>query len=113
MDDISSHGRLLFLFLMTIPIQLFFVFVLSHLLPSFLDHASHNLSFLIFSWFNPNIKPPLTLSLSSPSQRLFQAGGRQGRGNLTGQSTQNSLSLDGGGEGRRRAIAALATAQWG
>jgi hypothetical protein len=82
MDDISSHGNQLFLFLMAIPIQLFFVFVLSHLLPSFLDHASHNLSFLIFSWFNPSMKPPLTLSLS-----------RQGRGNLTGQSTQNPLPL--------------------
>jgi hypothetical protein len=64
MDDISSHGNQLFLFLMTIPIQLFLVFVLSHLLPSFLDHASHNLSFLIFSWFNPSMKPPLTFSLS-------------------------------------------------
>ena len=32
---------MLFLFLMTIPVQLFFVFVLGHLLAPFLDHAPH------------------------------------------------------------------------
>jgi len=46
MDDISSHVNL-FLFLMTVPVQLLFVFVLPHLLSSLLDHASHN--FLPFS----------------------------------------------------------------
>jgi hypothetical protein len=43
MDVISSHEERLLLFLMTIPIQLLFVFVLSHLLSAFLDHASHAL----------------------------------------------------------------------
>jgi hypothetical protein len=47
MEGISSHQKRLFLFLMTIPVQLFFVFVFSHLLPAFFDHASHALpSFL-------------------------------------------------------------------
>jgi hypothetical protein len=41
MNPVSTHARALFLFLMTIPVQLFFVFVFSHLLPSFLYDASH------------------------------------------------------------------------
>jgi hypothetical protein len=42
MDPASAHGKGLFL-LMTIPVQLFLVFVFPHLLPSFLDHTSHSL----------------------------------------------------------------------
>ncbi len=37
----------LFLLLMTIPVQLLFVFVLSHLFSPFLDHTSHNSLLLI------------------------------------------------------------------
>jgi hypothetical protein len=44
MNPGSMHQGTLFLFLMTIPVQLFFVFVLSHLLPSFLHDASHSLT---------------------------------------------------------------------
>ena len=34
---------------MTIPVELLFVFMLAHLLPAFLDDASHDLlSFLLF-----------------------------------------------------------------
>ena len=44
---ISSHQNRLFLFLMTIPVELLFVFVLSHLLPAFLDHAPHDLPSLL------------------------------------------------------------------
>jgi len=47
-DVISSHQKRLFL-LMAIPVELFFVFVLSHLLSAFLDHASHDLPSLLFS----------------------------------------------------------------
>lgn len=43
MDVVSSHQERLFLFLMTIPVELLFVFVLSHLLSAFLDHAPHDL----------------------------------------------------------------------
>jgi hypothetical protein len=43
MDGISSHQERLLLFLMTIPVELLFVFVLSHFFPAFLDHASHDL----------------------------------------------------------------------
>jgi hypothetical protein len=43
MDGIASHQKRLFLFLMTIPVELFFVFMLSHLLSAFLDHTSHDL----------------------------------------------------------------------
>jgi hypothetical protein len=46
MDDVMSHEEL-FLFLMTIPVQHLFMFMLSHLLSSFLDHAPHNFSSLI------------------------------------------------------------------
>jgi hypothetical protein len=41
MNPSSSHGTRLFLFLMAIPVQLLFVFVFSHLLPPFLNYASH------------------------------------------------------------------------
>jgi hypothetical protein len=41
MNPGSTHQGALFLFLMTIPVQLFFVFVFSHLLPSLLHDASH------------------------------------------------------------------------
>jgi hypothetical protein len=70
MDGVSSHQERLFLFLMTIPVELLFVFMLSHLLSAFLDNASHDLP--SFLWFHNSgfaFLSPLTLSLS-----------RQGRG---------------------------------
>jgi F0F1-type ATP synthase assembly protein I len=48
MNLVSSHQKRLFLFLMTIPVELLFVFVLSHLLSAFLDHASHALPSFLF-----------------------------------------------------------------
>jgi hypothetical protein len=64
---------------MTIAVELLFMFVFAHFLSAFLDDASHDLpSFLKFLCFII----PLTLAsvarrtdLSSPSQRLSQAGG--------------------------------------
>ncbi len=48
---------------MTIPVELLFVFVLSHFLSAFLDYASHDLpSFLIF--YIVRITFPVTLALS-------------------------------------------------
>ena len=46
---------------MAIPVELLFVFVLSHLLPAFLDHASHNLPSFPFMQ-NSGIAFPLTLA---------------------------------------------------
>ncbi len=37
---------------MAIPVELFFVFMLAHLLPAFLDDASHDLASFPF-WINP------------------------------------------------------------
>jgi hypothetical protein len=93
-DVISSHQKQLFLFLMTIPVQLLFVFVLSHLLSAFLDHASHDLPSLRFMQ-NPGIAFPLTLTLSRQSLRLET----EGRGNQRGDSLRNLLPLVGGGKG--------------
>jgi hypothetical protein len=46
---------------MAIPVELLFVFVLSHLLSAFLDHASHNLPSFPFMQ-NSGIAFPLALS---------------------------------------------------
>jgi hypothetical protein len=41
MNPVSTHQEALFLFLMTIPVQLLFVFVFPHLFPSLFHDASH------------------------------------------------------------------------
>jgi hypothetical protein len=41
MDEMTTHEKGLFLFLVTIPVESLFVFVFSHLLSSLLNDASH------------------------------------------------------------------------
>jgi len=49
----------------TIAIELLFVFVLAHLLPSFFNHASHDLpSFLFFLYRNEGLESSFPLALS-------------------------------------------------
>ena len=79
---------------MTVPVQLLFVFVLSHLLSAFLDHASHDLPSFLFMQ-NSGVAFPLALTLSHQSLRLET----EGRGNQRGDSLKNLLPLDGGGKG--------------
>jgi hypothetical protein len=75
MDVISSHQKRLFLFLMAIPVELLFVFVLSHLLSAFLDHASHDLpSFPLIQ--NSGILFP-------PHPRPLPPGEREPKGQFT------------------------------
>jgi hypothetical protein len=62
MDGVSSHQERLLLFLMTIPVELLFVFMLSHFLSAFLDNASHNLPSFPFLQ-NLAIAFPLLLAL--------------------------------------------------
>ncbi len=44
MDGMSSHEKQLFLFLMTVAVELFLVLMFPHLFTAFLDHASHDLA---------------------------------------------------------------------
>ena len=48
MNDGPPHRSSLFLFLMTVPVELLLVLVLPHLFTSFLDYTSHNSSPEIF-----------------------------------------------------------------
>ncbi len=66
---------MLFLFLMTIPVQLLFVFMFGHLLAPFLDHAPHN----FFSFDDPSCfcchcepigRGSLVFQIASSSQNL-------------------------------------------
>ena len=91
---ISSHQKRLFLFLVTIPVELLFVFMLSHLLSAFLDHAPHDLPSFLFTQ-NSGITFPLTLALSHQSLRLET----EGRGIEKDNPLKKLLPLDGGGKG--------------
>lgn len=47
MDGFSTHEKGLFLLLVTIPVQLLFVFVFTHFLSSLFDDTSHRLFSLV------------------------------------------------------------------
>jgi hypothetical protein len=66
---------------MTIPVELLFVFMLSHLLSAFLDHASHALPSFLFNQ-NSGIAFPLTPALS-----------HRGRGKRMGVIHQSTITL--------------------
>ena len=83
MDGMAAHGKRLFLLLVTIPVQLLFVFVFSHLLPSLFNDAPHNSSSVINSLIIIT-----TLFYKIPPHLPFPKGGKiplfgkEGRGEI-------------------------------